>query len=133
MSHYGMDHIPVGDGEWPPRWFRYVKIFLMGSGVAGWLLLLIALYAFATKPAHAQTAWTNATGLNTTSTCSANGETWEEMGTVCHADKIFRQLSVSAVSSLVTSSSMPKCPDGYLPVLRSSGSPACARDIIDVR
>jgi len=34
-------------------------------------------------------------------------------------------------SVFITNSPSPKCPDGYSSIFRSTGSPACARDIID--
>lgn len=38
----------------------------------------------------AQTSSIGSTGLHTTSICNANGEWWQEMGLVCHSDKMFR-------------------------------------------
>lgn len=64
--------------------------------------LLTLLIAFS-SPAVAQTVWTNSAGLHTVSTCSANGETWEELGEMCHYEKIFRLSPSSNIASMTTS------------------------------
>lgn len=96
------------------------------------LVVLLVLAA----PANAQTSWTSRSEY---SNCFADGLYWMERGFICHANPPDRK-SVSVVGNgalssdgtSITSTSMPKCPDGYSPILRSSGNPACARDIIDV-
>ncbi len=87
------------------------------------LLLLLA------TPASAQTVWSNSTGLKTTSTCTADGETWEELGTTCHADSNVLSITNSIAGHLFS------CPDGYELILRNGGAgrAACARDIIDAQ
>lgn len=99
----------------------------MKSTIIFWLAL--------SSPVYAQTtSWTNTFGLHTVSTCVANGETWEELGATCHADKIFRQRldanSVIGTSGVtVTNTPPPKCPEGYSLVY--TGRAMCARDLIE--
>jgi hypothetical protein len=97
--------------------------------------LIIALIGLS-QGANAQGAvWSSATGLSTISACEAYGETWQELGTVCHSDKMFRLSPTmpSIVGGNITNSPAPKCPEGYSLILRDLGRPACARDIIDAQ
>lgn len=54
--------------------------------IAGILCLMVVA-----TPMRAETIMTDSTGLSTVSTCIANGETWQEQGTSCHSDKMFRR------------------------------------------
>lgn len=57
---------------------------------------------------------------------------------VCMMDDLLNRNPVVPETSImgppgvtITNTPMPKCPDSYQLVLRGSGQPACARDVID--
>lgn len=92
--------------------------------------LIFLLLAFS-APASAQTAWTSTSTIGV-ATCEAGGEKWLERGSVCHADRAFRDShGLTSQGGASVTGRVMRCRDGYLPVLRQSGHPACARDVVD--
>lgn len=94
------------------------------------------LLALAAPASAAETTWT--TTQPGYSNCCADGSCWMEHGSLCHSnptDRVPLSLGgngiITGMGTSITNTPTPKCPDGYSLVLRSSGSPACARDIID--
>ena len=92
--------------------------------------LMFLLLTFS-APASAQTVWTSTSTIGV-ATCESGGEKWQERGSICHADSAFRDSrGLTSQGGVSVTSRVLKCRDGYQPVLRQSGQPACARDVVD--